>query len=195
MCCLVLNSVSISFPPQSPPNLGGGLDSTVRYTVVVAGANDFSMNYTDVQCDFNNQCSLITTIPRIFTANNINVSVVASNILGTGPPAYFESKIFSVTYTQVKTSLSLTECNPEDLGTSPTSVMSGVINISNGRVLYTGVAPMSVATLECNEGYRPTFDLNRTCMFGGQWSEGTLSCELITVSPSQGPPGVFYFLE
>ena len=71
--------------------------------------------------------------------------------------------------------------------------MSGVVIVSNGRVLYTGVAPMSVAILECNEGYRPTFDLNRTCMFGGQWSEGTLSCELITVvSPSQGPLGVCF---
>ena len=72
--------------------------------------------------------------------------------------------------------------------------MSGAVYVSNGRVLYTGVAPKSVATLDCNEGYRPTFDLNRTCMFGGQWSEGTLSCELITVaSPSQGPLGVYIF--
>ena len=61
-------------------------------------------------------------------------------------------------------------------------------------MLYTGVAPRSIAMLECNQGYGPTFDLNRTCMFGGQWSEGTLSCELITVvSPSQGSLGVYYF--
>ena len=73
--------------------------------------------------------------------------------------------------------------------------MSNAVNVLNGRVLYTGVAPRSVATLECNEGYRPTFDLNRTCMFGGQWSEGTLSCELITiVSPSQGPLGECFIL-
>ena len=94
-CCLivfymVLNGVCCT---QTPPNLGGGLDSTVNYTVMVAGANDFSMNYTDVQCDSSNQCTLMATLPGMLTANdNINVSVVASNILGTGPPAYYEGR-------------------------------------------------------------------------------------------------------
>ena len=60
--------------------------------MVVAGDNDFSMNYTDVECDSNNQCTLTATIPGMLTANDINVSVVASNIFGTGPPAYYKGK-------------------------------------------------------------------------------------------------------
>ena len=55
-----------------------------------------------------------------------------------------------------------------------------MVSISNGTVNYTGVTIGSVAVLDCDKGYRPTFDLNRTCLFTGQWSEGTLSCELIT---------------
>ena len=94
ICCLivfymVLNGVCCT---QTPPNLGGGLDSTVRYTVVITGAHDISMNYTDVQCDSNNQCFLMATLPGMLTANSINVSVVASNILGTGPPANYKGK-------------------------------------------------------------------------------------------------------
>ena len=105
VCCLVLNSVSISFPPQTPPNLGG-LNSTVRYTVVVTQANGISMNYTDVQCDSNNQCTLISTLPGMLTANDINVSVVASNIVGTGPPAYYKGKSILAAYSQGRKSLS-----------------------------------------------------------------------------------------
>ena len=55
-----------------------------------------------------------------------------------------------------------------------------MVSIPNGTVNYTGVTVGSVAVLDCDEGYRPTFDLNRTCLLTGQWSEGTLSCELIT---------------
>ena len=68
--------------------------------MVVAGAHDFSMNYTDVQCDSSNQCTLITTLPGMLTANDINVSVVASNILGTGPPAYYKGKSILAAYSQ-----------------------------------------------------------------------------------------------
>ena len=88
------------------------------------------------------------------------------------------------------------ECNPFDLvvtvGFNPTPLTfkgTGVFNISYGRVLYTGVAPKSVASVVCDEGFRPTFDINRTCMFGGQWSEGNLICEVMPVSTR--PPGVF----
>ena len=55
-----------------------------------------------------------------------------------------------------------------------------MVSITNGTINYTGVTVGSVAVLDCDEGYRLTFDLNRTCLFTGQWSEGTLSCELIT---------------
>ena len=60
--------------------------------MVVAGAHEFSMSYTDVECDSRNQCTLMATLPGMLTANDINVSVVASNILGTGPPAYYEGR-------------------------------------------------------------------------------------------------------
>ena len=69
--------------------------------MVVAGAHEFSINYTvtDVQCDSNNQCTLMATLPGMLTANDINVSVVASNIFGTGPPAYNKGKSILVART------------------------------------------------------------------------------------------------
>ena len=74
------------------------------------------------------------------------------------------------------------ECNPGDLGIDPTPLTfkgPGIVRVPNGTVNYTGVTVGSVAVLDCDEGYRPNFDLNKTCLFTGQWSEGTLSCELI----------------
>ena len=82
------------------------------------------------------------------------------------------------------------ECNPGDLGFDSTPLTfkgPGMVSIPNGTVNYTGVTVGSVAVLDCNEGYRSTFDLNRTCTIAGQWSEGTLSCELMS---TDDPPGV-----
>ncbi len=69
-----------------------------------------------------------------------------------------------------------TECNPEDLGNSTFLNGLGKVNVSNGLIHYSGVSPDSIATLQCNDGYRANSFLNRTCMFDGQWSEGALEC-------------------
>ena len=79
-----------------------------------------------------------------------------------------------------------TECNPEDLGNSTFLNGLGKVNVSNGLIHYSGVSPDSIATLKCNDGYRALSLLNRTCMFGGQWSEGALECvrvDVTTISP------------
>ena len=89
------------------------------------------------------------------------------------------------------------DCNLLDLGFNQTFITSngpGKFNISNGIVLYTGVTPRSVASVVCVEGYIPSS--NRTCMFGGQWSEGNLSCEVMpeSTTSSQGPSGMYFVL-
>ena len=79
-----------------------------------------------------------------------------------------------------------TECNPEDLGISTFLNGLGKVNVSNGLIHYSGVSPDSIATLQCNDGYRANSFLNRTCMFDGQWSEGALECVIVdggTISP------------
>ena len=63
-----------------------------------------------------------------------------------------------------------------------------MVNVSNGLIHYSGVSPRSVAILKCNDGYRANSLLNRTCMFGGQWSEGALGCVMVdegTISTSK----------
>ncbi|XP_064391719.1 uncharacterized protein LOC135339515 [Halichondria panicea] len=145
----------------------------ITYTVMV-GTN-FSRNFTKVTCnDTSRRCNL--TIPN--PSNSYNVSVVASNIFGSGPPAlYFE-------------------CNPEDLGSNQTSLRGqGMVNVSNGLIHYSGVSPDSIATLQCNDGYRANSFLNRTCMFDGQWSEGALECVIVdgeTISPHTMPACPLY---
>ncbi len=89
---------------------------------------------------------------------------------------------------------SCTECNPDHLSSNLTSLHNnqtslrgqGVVNVSNGLIHYSGVSPDSIATLQCNDGYRANSFLNRTCMFDGQWSEGALECVIVdgeTISP------------
>ncbi len=73
-----------------------------------------------------------------------------------------------------------TECNPEDLGSNQTSLRGqGMVNVSNGLIHYGGVSPNSIATLQCNDGYRALSFLNRTCMFGGRWSDEALECVIM----------------
>ena len=54
-----------------------------------------------------------------------------------------------------------------------------MVNVSNGLIYYSGVSSGSIATLQCNDGYRALSILNRTCMFDGQWSEGALECVIV----------------
>ncbi len=56
-----------------------------------------------------------------------------------------------------------------------------MVNVSNGLIYYSGVSSGSIATLQCNDGYRANSILNRTCMFDGQWSEGALECVIVDV--------------
>ncbi len=79
-----------------------------------------------------------------------------------------------------------TECNLEDLGNSTFLNGQGKVNVANGLICYSGVSSGSIATLQCNDGYRALSILNRTCMFDGQWSEGALECVIVdeeTISP------------
>ncbi len=79
-----------------------------------------------------------------------------------------------------KTSLLLV-CNPEELGSDPTSTnSSGKVTILSGRVEYDGVTPGSIATLMCNREYEPaTGSSNRTCMNDGNWSGDQQSCTTV----------------
>ena len=154
----------------------------------MVGTN-FSRNFTEVTCnDTSRRCNL--TIPN--PSNSYNVSVVASNIFGSGPPALYFGKMLDPSYMYpcnitVVLLDPCTECNPEDLGSNQTSLRGqGMVNVSNGLIHYSGVSPDSIATLQCNDGYRANSFLNRTCMFDGQWSEGALECVIVdgeTISP------------
>ena len=52
---------------------------------------NFSMNFTEVPCDETNRCNL--TILKFSTRDSYNVSVVASNIFGSGTAAFYFGKI------------------------------------------------------------------------------------------------------
>ncbi len=65
--------------------------------------------------------------------------------------------------------------------------------MSNGVItLSADIAPNSVAMLKCDSGYRPQSYLNRTCLFGGQWSEGNLECVMDDTIPT-GTVGQYIF--
>ena len=77
------------------------------------------------------------------------------------------------------------ECDPEVLGTSPSSQISaGSVAVPNGMVTYNGVVLGSVATLTCDIGYSVANEYNRTCMSDGHWSKlkGTVRCEQETTA-------------
>ncbi len=92
-----------------------------------------------------------------------------------------------VRYISTKTSLLLV-CNPEELGSDPTSTnSSGIVIIPSGQakpsgqVEYNGVTPGSIATLACNDGYEPVAgSSNRTCMNDGNWSGDQQNCTIVT---------------
>ncbi len=77
----------------------------------------------------------------------------------------------------------MVDCDPEVLGTSPSSQRSaGSVAVPNGVVTYSGVVLSSVATLACEPGYSVTNEYNRTCMSDGHWTKGTLRCEQETTA-------------
>ncbi len=54
---------------------------------------NFSMNFTEVPCDETNKCNLTIPNSKFSTRDSYNVSVVASNIFGSGTPAFYFGKI------------------------------------------------------------------------------------------------------
>ncbi len=65
------------------------------------------------------------------------------------------------------------ECDPEVLGTSPSSQRNaGSVAVLNGVVTYSGVVLGSVAILICDPGYNVANEYNRTCMSDSHWSKG-----------------------
>ena len=80
-----------------------------------------------------------------------------------------------------------TECDPEVLGTRPSSQSGpGSVAVANGVVMYTGVSPGSVATLECDSRYSPVNSLLRTCLSSGRWNGEALSCTQTTMAGNNG---------
>ncbi len=76
------------------------------------------------------------------------------------------------------------ECDPEVLGTNPSSQRSaGSVAVSNGVVTYSGVVLGSVATITCDPGYNNVAnEYNRSCMSDGHWSKRMLRCEQATTA-------------
>ena len=63
------------------------------YTVLVTGENDTSWNFTDVACEVSNKCTFVHNITDLPSPEStINISVVASNIFGSGPSTYYRGK-------------------------------------------------------------------------------------------------------
>ena len=77
--------------------------------------------------------------------------------------------------------------DPEVLGTRPSSQSgAGSVAVTNGVVMYTGISPESVATLECDSGYSPVSNLVRTCLSSGHWSGEALICRQTTMAGDNG---------
>lgn len=82
--------VCIRCSKQIVTPLGTNLNSTITYVVMVVGTN-FSKNFTGVTCDNMNRICNLTI--QLSTRESYNVSVVASNIYGSGPSAFYAGKI------------------------------------------------------------------------------------------------------
>ena len=80
---------------------------------------------------------------------------------------------------------SYTVCNPEELRSNPNS--EETVTIPNGRVIYDGVTPGSMAVLTCDSGYEPDIGSStRICTTDGTWSGDqhrcmAIACELTCV--------------
>ena len=59
---------------------------------MVTGEDNMSWNFTDVLCEPGNKCTFIHNISDLLSPESINISVVASNIFGPGPPTYYRGK-------------------------------------------------------------------------------------------------------
>ena len=64
----------------------------MHYTVVVTRGNSTFENFTNVLCDLNNKCTSINNVTDLSSSENINVSVVAYNIFGSGPRTCYRGR-------------------------------------------------------------------------------------------------------
>ena len=70
---------------QDEPAIGANISVTVSYTVIIG-----SQSFTRVQCNTSNQqCNLIVLGSQLTENRLLNISVVASNAVGSGDPVYF----------------------------------------------------------------------------------------------------------
>ncbi len=70
---------------QDEVDIGGGLPSTINYTVLI-GSQDFSGIICNVG---NNRCSQRINVSHITSNELLNISVVASNVVGSGNSVSF----------------------------------------------------------------------------------------------------------
>ncbi len=75
---------------QDEPSIGANISNTVSYTVMIG-----SLSSTRVQCNTSNQqCTLRVPGSQLTEDGLLNVSVVASNAVGSGDPANFPTTGF-----------------------------------------------------------------------------------------------------
>ncbi len=72
---------------QDEVDIGGGRSSTINYTVLI-GSQDFSGTVCNVG---NNRCSQRINVSHITATELLNISVVASNVVGSGNSIAFTS--------------------------------------------------------------------------------------------------------
>ena len=78
----------IHYSIQVAPTLGTGLMSDISYTVTFTGSST-SLQFTMTTCNSTNYCTLRVNGSELSPSDTYTVSVVASNIVGSGTAAVF----------------------------------------------------------------------------------------------------------
>ena len=78
----------IHYSIQVAPTMGTGLMSNISYTVTFTGRST-SLNFTMTTCNSTNYCTLRVNGSELSPSDTYTVSVVASNIVGSGTAAVF----------------------------------------------------------------------------------------------------------
>ena len=77
----------IHYSIQVAPTLGTGLMSDISYTVTFTGSSP--LQFTMTTCNSTNYCTLRVNGSELSLSDTYTVSVVASNIVGSGTAAVF----------------------------------------------------------------------------------------------------------
>ena len=80
--------IHYSIHVQVTPTLGTGLMSDISYTVTFTGSST-SLQFTMTTCNSTNYCTLRVLDSELSPSDAYTVSVVASNIVGSGTAAVF----------------------------------------------------------------------------------------------------------